>query len=38
MTDKNLTWIRDFTIDVSNLNRSASRSTEQVTPFFIDIP
>jgi len=38
ITDKNLTWIRDFTIDVSNLNRSASRSTEQVTPFFIDIP
>ena len=38
ITDKNLTWIRDFTIDVSNLNGSASRSREQVTPFFIDIP
>ena len=38
MTDKNLTWIRDFTIDVSNLNGSASPSSEQVTPFFIDIP
>jgi soluble lytic murein transglycosylase-like protein len=37
-TDKNLTWIRDFTIDVSNLNGSASRSREQVTPLFIDIP
>ena len=36
--NKNLTWIRDFTIDVSNLNGSASRSSEQVTPFFIDIP
>jgi hypothetical protein len=38
ISNKNLTWNRDFTIDVSNLNGSASRSSEQVTPFFIDIP
>jgi len=36
MSNKNLT--SDFTIDVFNLNGSASRSSEQVTPFFIDIP
>ena len=38
MSNKNLTLIRDFTIDASHLNGSASRSSEQVTPFFIDIP
>ena len=39
MTNTNLTSIRDFTIDAFvNLNGSASRSSEQVTPFFIYIP
>jgi soluble lytic murein transglycosylase-like protein len=36
-TNRNVTSVRDFTIDVS-ATLNASRSSEQVTPFFIDIP
>jgi soluble lytic murein transglycosylase-like protein len=37
ITNRNVTSVRDFTIDVS-ATLSASFSSEEVTPFFIDIP
>ena len=37
ITNRNVITVRDFTIDVSD-TLNAARSSEQVTPFFIDIP